>query len=352
MGFRGPQRYDGCAWPYADRGALAGRWRTCKDRVISGTNTLMNFKQLEAFQAIMASGSTTGAAERLGLSQSAISRLLAQFEEDLGLRLFMREKGRLVPTREADALLQDAHGLVDSAQCFRRHSEQLRLGGFKRRLLKVAVPGTLALQLMPTVAQEFMRAHPEVVLEVLSGSYTDTERAILSRDADVGLVRLPMETPGLQASACLESDAVCIMPKGHPLEKLETVGPLDLEDVSLILLGRQRLIRHEIDMAFRQTRVLPRVAIEVHSVGVACSFVAQGLGVSIVNALLASYCQDKPFSSRPFRPRISYQLGVASIENSPTAALNAAFSQHLIDAIVAAARPEDYTRRIPAGSPQ
>ncbi len=68
----------------------------------------------------------------------------------------------------------------------------------------------------------------------------------------MGLVRLPVEMAGLQAKACLEAEAVCIMPRGHPLEKLETVGVLDLADVSLVLLGRQRLIRHEIDMAFRQ----------------------------------------------------------------------------------------------------
>ncbi|MCJ0763988.1 LysR substrate-binding domain-containing protein [Variovorax terrae] len=308
----------------------------------------MNFKQLEAFQAIMASGSATGAAERLGLSQSAISRLLAQFEEDLGLRLFVREKGRLVPTREAEALLQDAQGLVDSAQCLRRHSEQLRLGGFKRRLLKVAVPSTLATALMPSIAQRFMREHPDAVLEILSGSYSDTERALLSRDADVGLVRLPMEMPGLHASACLESDAVCIMPLGHPLEHLPSISPLDLLDTTLILLGRQRLIRHEIDMAFRQARVQPRVAIEVHSVSVACSHVAQGLGVSIVNALLASYCRPMGFSSRPFKPRISYQLGVATLGSSAQAPLNAAFSQLLLDAILAAVRPEDHTRIISA----
>lgn len=308
----------------------------------------MNFKQLEAFEAIMTSGSTIGAAQRLGLSQSAVSRLLAQFEEDLGLRLFVREKGRLTPTREAQALLQDAHGLVDSAQCFRRHSEQLRLGGFKRRLLKVAVPSTLASQLLPAVAQAFMLAHPDVVLEVLSGSYGDTERAILSRDADLGLVRVPMEMPGLQATVCLESDSVCIMPRGHPLELLESIGVPDLEDVPLVLLGRQRQIRHEIDMAFRQARVLPRVAVEVHSVAVACGFVAQGLGVSIVNALLASYCRHMEFSSRPFRPRISYQLGIASIENQPAAPLAEAFTQHMVDAIVAALRPEDHTRRVPS----
>ena len=306
----------------------------------------MNFKQLEVFQAVMASGSTTGAAQRLDLSQSAVSRLLAQFEEDLGLRLFVREKGRLLPTREAQALLQDTQGLVDAAQCFRRHTEQLRLGGFNRQLLKVAVPGTLSQQLMPSVVDSFVRLNPGVVLEVLSGSYSEAERAVLSREADMGLVRLPVEIAGLQAKACLEAEAVCIMPRGHPLEKLETVGVLDLADVSLVLLGRQRLIRHEIDMAFRQARVMPRIGAEVHSVGVACAFVAQGLGVSIVNALLASYCRDMNFSSRPFRPRIAYQLGIASLEKSPLSALGEAFSRHLVDAIMAAVRPEDCTRRI------
>lgn len=294
----------------------------------------MNFKQLEAFQAVMLSGSTTGAAERLGLSQPGISRLLAQFEQDLGLRLFIREKGRLVPTREAQALLQDAQVLMDSAQCLRRHAEQLRLGGFKRRLLKVAVPGTLATSLMPALAQQFMQAHPDVVLEVLSGSYTEAERALLGRDADIGLVRLPMDMPGLRTRACLQSDAVCILPRGHALLALDEITPLDLADTSLVLLGRQRQIRHEIDMAFRQARVQPRVALEVHSVGEACAHVALGLGVSIVNGLLASYCQPGSFERRPFRPRIRYQLAIASLETAPASPLQDTLIALLVQAMV------------------
>lgn len=299
----------------------------------------MNFKQLEAFQAIMLSGSTTGAAERMGLSQPAISRLLAQLEEDLALRLFVREKGRLSPTAEAHALLHDAQVLMDSAQCFRRHAEQLRLGGFKRRLLKVAVPSTLATTLMPVLAKRFMQAHPDVVLEVLSGSYNDTERALLSRDADIGLVRLPMEMQGLSTRASLDSEAVCIMPRGHALESLAEVSPTDLIDVSLILLGRQRQIRHDIDMAFRQRRVQPRVALEVHSINEACAHVAQGLGVSIVNALLAQHCPYKAITSRPFRPRISYQLGIATVANATNSPLHDTFTRLLVEAMEAPSSP-------------
>lgn len=52
----------------------------------------MNLKQLEAFKAIMSTGSTIGAATRMGLSQSAVSRLLSQLEEALGFALFLRKK--------------------------------------------------------------------------------------------------------------------------------------------------------------------------------------------------------------------------------------------------------------------
>ena len=346
-----PQRYDARASGYADCGLLAAPPRTCKDAAAFASG-LMNFKQLETFQAIMASGSTTGAAERLGISQSAVSRLLAQFEEDLGLTLFARQKGRLVPTREADALLQDAQGLMESAQCFRRHSEQLRIGGFKRRLLKVALPATLATGLMPTLAERFMRAHPDVVLEVLTGSYRDSERAILSRDADVALVRVPTEMAGLRALGTLESDAICIMPRGHALEKKRTVTAADLEDHPLVLLGRQRLVRHDVDMAFRQARVQPRVAAEVHSVAVACSLVAQGIGVSIVNALLAQFCRDLSFAIRPFTPRISYQLGVATLQNAPVPEFAPTFERLLVEAIMAGQGAKGHTRRVvppPAG---
>ena len=67
----------------------------------------MNLKQLEAFKAIMSTGSTIGAATRMGLSQSAVSRLLSQLEEALGFALFLRKKGRLMATPEAEELLAE-----------------------------------------------------------------------------------------------------------------------------------------------------------------------------------------------------------------------------------------------------
>jgi DNA-binding transcriptional LysR family regulator len=293
----------------------------------------MNIRQIEAFQAIMDTGSTIAAAERLGLSQSAVSRLLAQFEEDLGLRLFVRQKGRLVPSPEAQALMQDAAALMEATRWFRRRSEQLRVGGFKRQLLKISLPTVLATAVMPALARRFAQRHPDVVMEVLTGSYRETERALLAREADLGLVRLPTELPGIAATGSVPTELTCIMPRGHALEQREAVHAADLDELPLILMGRQRFTRQELDMAMRQARVRPKVAAEVHSVGVACSFVAQGLGVAIVNAMLARYCTEFDFSVRPFEPRIGYTLGIATLEGGEVGEAGRELGRMLLEAI-------------------
>ncbi|MGP1664572.1 MAG: LysR family transcriptional regulator, partial [Rhodanobacter sp.] len=68
---------------------------------------LDHIKTLEAFREIIQLGSVTAAARHLGLSQPAVSRLLAQFEADLGFKLFHRSKGRLVPTSQALLLFEE-----------------------------------------------------------------------------------------------------------------------------------------------------------------------------------------------------------------------------------------------------
>ncbi|MEO7548780.1 MAG: LysR family transcriptional regulator, partial [Ramlibacter sp.] len=64
------------------------------------------------------------------------------------------------------------------------------------------------------------------------------------------------------------------------------------------------------------------------------------------NSLLASYCREMKFVSRPFRPRISYQLGVATVDKASASPLANAFSTMLVDSIMAAVRPQDHTRRL------
>ncbi|WP_454673635.1 LysR family transcriptional regulator [Achromobacter pestifer] len=293
----------------------------------------MNFKQLEAFHAFMTTGSTIEAAQRLGASQPAVSRLLSQFEQDLGVALFVRRKGRLHPTNEAEALLPDVQNMIADAESLHRHVNQLRLGGLRRTLIRVQLPSTVAQSVMPDVTEVFLSDFPDVALEILVGTYETSEVAVLGREADLALVRSPPMNSGLNMVLQLATEAVCILPPGHALLKQETISAADLIGEDLVLLGRQRSLRHQIDLVFRQARMMPQIRAEVHSVEMACRLVAQGLGVSIVNGLFAHLCRDMGIECRPFRPKIDYFLGMATLAGQPPHALVPELTRRILEAM-------------------
>jgi DNA-binding transcriptional LysR family regulator len=203
------------------------------------------------------------------------------------------------------------------------------------------------------VAEAFLNDHPGVALEVLAGSYESGEVALLSREVDLALVRSPALNTGLAMVLELATEAVCVMPAGHPLQALETVTSADLIDVDLVLLGRQRSLRQQIDQAFRKARMLPQIRAEVHSVEMACRFVAQGLGVSIVNGLFAHLCQDMGIVCRPFRPRIDYYLGMATLAGPSSDPLVPEVAARILDAMAQRAGANAFTlvASHPGGAP-
>jgi DNA-binding transcriptional LysR family regulator len=290
----------------------------------------MNFKQLEALQAIMATGSTIGAASRMGLSQSAVSRLLGQLEEALGLTLFARKKGRLLAIPDAAELLAEISKVVDNVQRVQRLADEIRIGGARKTLVKVGVPTSMAQQMMPRVVAGFLEQYEDTVVEIVSGSYGAIERALLDRSADIGFVSLPCELADFDLDYTVNTEAVCVMPSDHPLSKQPVVCIDDLRETPLILLGRQRALRTDLDLAFRAANLTPQVRVEVHSAAAACGFVAQGLGVSIINSLLASHFDQLPIVSRPFKPLIGYTFGVAFRADEPRSRAVDDFAKHFI----------------------
>ncbi|PQV50686.1 LysR family transcriptional regulator [Paraburkholderia sp. BL21I4N1] len=293
----------------------------------------MNLKQLEAFAAISSLRTTTAAAQRLGVSQSAVSRLLGQLEEDMGLSLFVREQGRLTPTREGDALLQDVETIVEAARCLERHAHQLRFAGTRRKLVRVMVPNTFAQFLLPAVVERFYETHRDAVLEVFAGNYDASERALLSREVDLAFVRLPTRLPGIATKWEFDGESVCVMPREHPLAGHANVGPADLDGVPLVLLWRQSTLRLDIDSAFRSARVKPNVVAEVHSVSVACAMAARGIGIAIVNRLIAESCNRQDFVMRPFVPTIRFSTAIAWLESEPLSGACDAFGACLARAV-------------------
>jgi len=277
----------------------------------------MNFKQLEIFKTIMDTGSTMSAATQLGLSQSAISRQLASLEEEIGRALFLRDKGRLIPRPEAHLLRDEVDDVAQSVARLRVKIGDVRTGAFGEALVRVAFPHSLSTTMLPPIVARFKAEHPRVTVEILSGPYDAIERLVHDRIADLGFVRLPAESHSFAARPLFSSGTTCVMPVGHPLAEKPAIDVNDLARNDLILLGRQRINRNELEHELRRIVPTYRCSLEVHSVETACACAAQGLGIAIVPTLIAEFFRSDAIAMRPFLPDKAYEYGIITVPGAP-----------------------------------
>src|SRR5690606_24438685 len=120
----------------------------------------MNIRQLQALRAVMENHTTTQAADALGLTQPAISGLIAGLEKSLQVKLFERAKGRLWPTPEAHQLVGEANNVLTSVSRMEQRARQL--GELKSGELRIAsLPGP-ALEFVPRILAQFLADKPDV----------------------------------------------------------------------------------------------------------------------------------------------------------------------------------------------
>ncbi len=277
----------------------------------------MNLKQLEVLKAVMVTGSTVGASAILRISQSAISRHLTGLEAEIGFELFIRDKGRLIPRPEARALVPEVEELTEVLARVKRKAADLKEGSGGDALLRVAFPHSITTTILPGVLARFFETHPKSVVEILSGPYGAIEQMVQARAADLGFVRLPAEDQAFKVRPLLRGGMTCVMPKTHPLAAKGRIELRDLARNDLILLGRQRTARHELEYELREARAPHHCRVEVHSVEAACACAAAGLGVAVVPALIASFFQSLEIEMRPFHPARESDYGIITLPELP-----------------------------------
>lgn len=261
-------------------------------------------RQLEAFRAIMERGTVTAAAERLGVSQPAVSKILAGLEAEIGYPLFTRIKQRLAPTSEARLLAAEVarlyHGLEEVSEVAR--------GIRDREVGDLFIYSTPALgrTVLPDVMAEFMKRHARahVVFHVRSSTYINQK--MVDQQLDLGFSMMPFEHPSVVTEELSRAAAVCVLPGDHRLAQRKTIRPADLRGERFLSFPLDGRMRHLVDAVFEQDRIDRRLQIDVYSSAEACALAARGVGVSIVEPFTArDYLRDG-IAIVPFEPRIRY----------------------------------------------
>jgi len=268
----------------------------------------LKLKQIEAFRAVMREGTMVRASGALAVTQPAVSYLITSLERSIGFPLFLREKGKLTPTAEALHLMTEVERLYEGIDGI---EEAARLiGAHQRAVIRVLLTQALSGKGIVNSIGDFAARHPGMRLDIDVAHREAIVRRIVSGQADVAFVSLPIATNKVVTSKLFVSDLVCVMPAQSPLAKLRCIGPRDLRDRALIALKPSGVIRPIVDRWFAQAGVAARCDIEVRDGWTAIELARAGVGVTIVSRLSIASCDESALAILPLSPIEEIEIGV------------------------------------------
>lgn len=183
-------------------------------------------RQLEIFTAIVRTGSTSGAAADVSISQSAASAALSDLELALGLQLFDRVSKKLVLNDSGRALNLRAMSVLEAARAI----SQDFVGPNPSSHFKIAASTTVGNYLVPDLLANYLHTHPFARVDIQIGNTSEVLRAVTDFQADVGVVEGPSNLPGLVRTHWRDDELIVVGAPHHPLtvQQLRPHPPIDL----------------------------------------------------------------------------------------------------------------------------
>jgi DNA-binding transcriptional LysR family regulator len=269
---------------------------------------MLNPRQVEAFRTVIVMGGVTAAARALNISQPAVTRLVQDLQYTLGLRLFERRGTRLVPTNEALALYREVERQFVGLERIQSTAKALREGLSGN--LRVACLPAFSVGFLPRMAALFLEEKPGLDIALYASISSQVADWVASGFCDLGFAQLPLDFPSVDVDILPPATAVAVVPEGHRLAEKAQLEPADFIDEPFVSLEQTTQLRYRIDAVFADARVARVTRIETPLSMIACSLVASGAGVSIVDPFTAAEYRGRGVLVRPFHPAILYDMGI------------------------------------------
>ena len=238
---------------------------------------------LEAFLAIARQGHFTKAARELHLTQTALSRRLQQFEDQLGVKLVERTTRSVSLTPVGEHFLPQARRLVRE---LRAALVEIRETGLAERGdVSIACVPTVGIQFLPQIIQEYAKRHPENRIQIYDHASADVIDAVLRREVEFGIAVAGTQHPELTTRPLLEDRFVLICREDHPLARRRRLAWDKLGGHSLVFVGSESGNRPLLDTALAADPPILRIQYEVQRSSTAVGLVAAGAAAAIVPRL-------------------------------------------------------------------
>ncbi|MEW8210007.1 MAG: LysR family transcriptional regulator [Candidatus Thiodiazotropha taylori] len=286
---------------------------------------------MRSLVAIADTGSITEAADRIGLTQPALSRRLQQLEDYFGAELFSRgrkgvqltEIGRLVES-EARILIARYDHLRDQVR-----AHQGLEGGAGR----IGGGATAVSFLLPKAIATFQGSHPAVKFQLKEAGSNEVAEDVINGRLELGLVTMPVKNRDLKVWPLLTDRIVLVGPKQHPLAKKRRISASALDGISFVGFEADTAVRQIIDATLRDAGVTMNVVMELRSIPAILRMVATTGNLAFVSQLGVDSLEDvAEIEVRDFK--VERELAVIARRGSTLSPAAQAFADLLREAVV------------------
>ncbi|MGB5827978.1 MAG: LysR family transcriptional regulator [Pseudomonas mandelii] len=282
----------------------------------------MTLTQLEIFSLVAELRGFTAAANRLGISQSAVSHALKSLEQELGVELFRRHQSQVEPSDIGLQLLSRARAMLGLADTLRQEAADAR--GMKRGTLRIGSFGpTSSIKLLPQILAHYRAAHPGIEVHIDEGPDRQIIQWLEERRIDIGFVVLPEDR--FDTFRLIEDRMVALLPSDHPLTGRDSLSLSDLCHVPFVLTeaGSSELVSR----LFTASRLTPNIRYRCSQLLSTLDTVGRGDAVTVVAEGSLPDDNDSRYVKKPLSPSVNRQVGLAVLDQRQSSPATLAFIQ-------------------------
>jgi DNA-binding transcriptional LysR family regulator len=267
----------------------------------------MRLKHVEVFNAVMLTGTVSAAAKLLHVTQPAVTQSLQLAELQLGYALFTRQRKRLVPTREAQALYPEVQRLMSQLESVRRLASALGQGEGSQ--LRILIVPSLAVRALPEALQRFRKRYPDMPVSIRTLHSREIAQAIALQEGDVGIVYGSLPHPALLEEPVATGRLVCVSrASGAAADRRTTVALEDILREPFIRIDERDPLGTMLADQWGRLGISPQAGITVQTNHIAMVLAEQGFGPALIDSFTAHASRDANLHVRTVLPEVPVQV--------------------------------------------
>lgn len=274
-------------------------------------------RYIELFHAVLTTGSLTGAAKLLNISQPAASKALQHAEDKLGFALFSRVRGRLQPTQQALLLRDRIEKIIQDVHELQRLTTNMSQPGSTP--VRVTCTPTLAQTLLPTATVLLRKAYPGITTELSTQHSLAMCDSLTLRETDIGLTLQDTGHQTLRQKALCRGRVMVIAPPGWwpEAELSQPLAVAELASQPVIGITVRDAMGSMLQTHLAQVTPAPQVTVSVQTYQLAHALVAKGEGLALVDPFTARCGAPGSVQVRPLKPHLDVVLYAMYRPDSP-----------------------------------